>query len=199
MNPEIIELQQKIEDLTKLNAELMANKQEYIHVSRIKNKESGMTFLINQDTSLRDFYYYYKPELEPETSKTINRFENITPASEEEVNAFASNYYYELHLRNKGGLVMPLIVEWTFEDGSTEVDKISAYIWRKDENKVIKTFAKSKKVKSILIDPFKETADIDEGNNAWPTSVVPTQIELFKAKTAVRGQSTEDNPMKKKK
>jgi hypothetical protein len=94
---------------------------------------------------------------------------------------------------------MPLIVEWTFEDGSTEVDKISAYIWRKDENKVIKTFAKSKKVKSILIDPFKETADIDEGNNAWPTSVVPTQIELFKAKTAVRGQSTEDNPMKKKK
>ena len=174
-------------------------KQEYIHVSRIKNKESGMTFLINQDTSLRDFYYYYKPELEPETSKTINRFENITPASEEEVNAFASNYYYELHLRNKGGLVMPLIVEWTFEDGSTEVDKISAYIWRKDENKVIKTFAKSKKVKSILIDPFKETADIDEGNNAWPTSVVPTQIELFKAKTAVRGQSTEDNPMKKKK
>ena len=94
---------------------------------------------------------------------------------------------------------MPIIIEWTFEDGTTEVDKISAYIWRKDENKVIKTFAKPKKVVSILIDPFKETADIDEGNNSWPTLTIPKQIELFKAKATVRGQSTEDNPMKKKK
>jgi hypothetical protein len=50
-----------------------------------------------------------------------------------------------------------------------------------------------------LIDPFKETADINEANNTWPATATPTRIELFKAKAAVRGQSTEDNPMKKKK
>jgi hypothetical protein len=60
-------------------------------------------------------------------------------------------------------------------------------------------FAKSKKVSAILIDPFKETADINEANNTWPATATPTRIELFKAKAAVRGQSTEDNPMKKKK
>jgi hypothetical protein len=175
------------------------NKVEYIHVSRLRNKESGQLFLVDQDTSLRDFYYYYKPEEEPETTKTVNRYENISVVNEEELNVYAGNYYYELHLSNKGGLVMPVIIEWQFEDGSKEVDRISAYIWRKDENKVVKTFAKSKKVSAILIDPFKETADINEANNTWPATATPTRIELFKAKTAVRGQSTEDNPMKKKK
>jgi hypothetical protein len=175
------------------------NKVEYIHVSRLRNKESGQLFLVDQDTSLRDFYYYYKPEEEPETTKTVNRYENISVVNEEELNVYAGNYYYELHLSNKGGLVMPVIIEWQFEDGSKEVDRISAYIWRKDENKVVKTFAKSKKVSAILIDPFKETADINEANNTWPATATPTRIELFKAKAAVRGQSTEDNPMKKKK
>ncbi|MCG9881166.1 MAG: M1 family metallopeptidase, partial [Bacteroidia bacterium] len=175
-------------------------KPEFIHVSRIKNKASGEVFLIDQDTSLRDFYYYYKPDTTvAEEPKTINVYENITPVNEDEFKAYEGNYYYELHLKNKGGLVMPVIIQWNYEDGSSEVDKISAYIWRKDEHKVVKTFAKNKKVSSIVLDPFKETADIDEANNTWPSIETSSRIELFKAKAAVRGQSTEDNPMKKKK
>lgn len=176
------------------------DKPEFIHVSRLRNKESGETFLINQDTSLRDFYYYYKPDAEKEEEpKVINRYENITPVTESEFKDYAGNYFYELHLKNKGGLVMPVIIQWNFEDGSSEIDKISAYIWRKDEHKVVKTFVKNKKVSSIVLDPMKETADIDESNNTWPTTSSVSRIELFKAKAAVRGQSTEDNPMKKKK
>lgn len=118
----------------------------------------------------------------------MNRYENITPVTEAEIGKYKGNYYYELHFRNVGGLVMPIIIQWNFEDGTSEVDRISAYIWRKDEKQVVKTFVKNKQVKSIQLDPLKETADIQEGNNVWPAEQAPTKFELYKAKTLQRGQ-----------
>ena len=94
---------------------------------------------------------------------------------------------------------MPVIIQWNFEDGTKEVDYISAYIWRKNENNFVKTFAKDKKVISIQLDPFKETADIDEENNSWPKMEQPTRYELFKAKEQIRGASNGGNPMQKAK
>jgi hypothetical protein len=92
---------------------------------------------------------------------------------------------------------MPIIIQWNYKDGTTEVDRIHAYIWRKNEKNVVKTFAKNKEVTSILIDPFKETADIDEKNNTWNISATPSKFDVFKAKTTGRGQSTGGNPMQK--
>ena len=63
--------------------------------------------------------------------------------------------------QTKVGLVMPIIIEWTFADGTKEVDRIPAYIWRKNEEKVTKAFMKDKEVVQILIDPDRETADTD--------------------------------------
>jgi hypothetical protein len=171
---------------------------DFIHVSRLRNKQSGMVFLVDKDTSLRDFYYYYKEPKEEETTKTVNRYENITPVTEEDAKPYANMYYYELQMSNVGGLVMPIIVQWNYEDGTNEVEYISAYIWRKDENKVIKTFAKQKRVSSILLDPYKETADINEGNNSWPSKEAPSKFDLYKSKARTgRNQGNEDNPMKK--
>ncbi|MFX6031780.1 hypothetical protein ABTE99_19590, partial [Acinetobacter baumannii] len=77
---------------------------------------------------------------------------------------------------------MPIIVEFTYEDGTKETEKIPAQIWRKNENKVTKLFASLKKVKSIKLDPLRETADINEGNNSWPSGTVePSKFQLFKA------------------
>jgi hypothetical protein len=64
---------------------------------------------------------------------------------------------------------------------------------------VVKTFVKNKPVKSIQLDPLKETADIQEGNNVWPAEQAPTKFELYKAKTLQRGQFDDDNKMKKAK
>ena len=61
---------------------------------------------------------------------------------------------YELTFSNKGGLVMPIIIEWTYKDGSKEVNRIPVYIWRKNENKVTKYFLKNKEVASIKLDPM---------------------------------------------
>jgi hypothetical protein len=103
--------------------------------------------------------------------------------------------FYELSFSNVGGLVMPIILEWTYSDGSKEIDRIPAYIWRKNENRVTKVFAKDKQVVSVQMDPYRETADIDENNNSWPRKVTPSRFDLFKQQTAPRGASTGGNPM----
>ena len=76
---------------------------------------------------------------------------------------------------------------------------VLAYVWRKNEKEVSKTFLKNKKIVSILLDPYKETADIDEKNNTWNMKVEPSKFELYKAKNInnPRGQSTGQNPMQK--
>lgn len=170
--------------------------EEFIHVSRQRNLASGMVFLVDKDTSLRDFYYYYKPATDT-SSRRVNQYENNTPITDTDFAKFKDKYYYELHFSNKGGSVMPIIIEWTYEDSTKEVEYINAYIWRKNEKEVIKTFAKDKKVVGIKLDPYKETADIDERNNAWTKDLTPTSFDLFKAKTLGRGQYDDANPMKK--
>ena len=86
---------------------------------------------------------------------------------------------------------MPIIIEWTYKDGTKEVERIAVQIWRKNENKVIKTFMKSKEVAFIKLDPLRETADINEGNNGWNITEAPSKFQLFKARAgAGRGAST---------
>ena len=170
---------------------------EFEHVSKIRNKQSGMKFLVDTDTTLRDFYYYYQPVLDTASFFVRNEFANMEIPENEEMKKFENKFYYELHFTNKGGLVMPIIIQWNYKDGSSEVEYINAYIWRKNENKVTKTFSKDKEVTSIKIDPYRETADIDETNNAWPKEIIPSKFDLYKAKTVGRGEGNENNPMQR--
>ena len=91
---------------------------------------------------------------------------------------------YQIDFTNKGGLVMPIILEFTFEDGSKLNDKIPAQVWRHDEKNVSKTYYFDKKLKSIQLDPLKETADIDTSNNFWSsekiTSENTSKFQVFK-------------------
>ncbi len=169
-------------------------------VSKIRNRELGLKFLVDTDTTLRDFYYHYKPELKTELEKkAINRNENLEAVSDSAFANIKEKYYYEIYFTNKGGCVTPLIIQWNFKDGTTEIDRVNAYVWRKNEKSVVKTYAKNKEVVSIVFDPYKETCDIDEKNNSWNVKEVPSRFDLFKGKTVGRGQSTGGNPMQKAK
>jgi hypothetical protein len=75
---------------------------------------------------------------------------------------------YEVTLSNKGGLVMPVIIEWTFKDGSKQIDRIPAEVWRINESKVSKVFIKDKEVVNVVLDPQKETSDINVNDNVFP-------------------------------
>lgn len=170
-------------------------------ISKIRNREEGIVFMTDKDTTLRDFYWRYARGIEPyDTTKyeVVNDFP-IEGLNDEEKAKIANKHFYELHFSNKGGLVMPIIIEWTFTDGTKEVDRIPAQVWRHNENKVTKFFMKDKEVASIKLDPMRETADIDESNNVWGKDVAPepSRFNVFKQKRAARGQSVGINPMQK--
>lgn len=93
---------------------------------------------------------------------------------------------------------MPIIIEWTYTDGSTEVERIPAYIWRKNEQNVTKAFMKNKEVVQIRLDPFGETADTDVDNNYFPRTNNPSRFELFRSRgSGARGQASGTNPMQR--
>jgi hypothetical protein len=153
-------------------------------LSKIRNrKDSTIVYETDRDTTLRDFYWRYARGIEPyDTAKyeiTIPAMkgEELTP---EEKEKYGNRHMYELTFSNKGGLVMPIILEWTYADGTTEYEKIPAQVWRLNESKVIKTFLKNKEVKSVKLDPYRETADINESNNGWNTISAPSKFSVFK-------------------
>jgi hypothetical protein len=87
---------------------------------------------------------------------------------------------YEVTFANKGGLVMPVIIEWTYKDGTKEIERIPAEIWRLNENVATKTFVKDKEVVNIVLDPKGETADVSLQNNVFPRKNEPSQFDKFK-------------------
>ena len=168
-------------------------------ISKIRNRnDKSIVFLTDVDTTLRDFYWRYDRGLEPYDSVTkqpamaMPAAEGLTDAEKAK---YATANLYEVSFLNKGGLVMPIILEFTFEDGTKETQRLPAQIWRKNENKVTKVFLTSKKAVSIQLDPMRETADIDESNNKWPNVSAPSKFALFKSKGFTRGQSIGLSPM----
>ena len=75
---------------------------------------------------------------------------------------------------------MPIIVEWTFDDGTKEKQYIPAEIWKSNENEVTKVFAKQKKVVNILVDLDKETADVFLDDNTFPRVDSKSRFDSFK-------------------
>jgi hypothetical protein len=169
------------------------------HISRARNRAAGEKFAVEQDTSLQDFYSKWNrfDVTEEEKATYDNMYASLSPDDKKLYDS--KKNFYEVSFTNLGGLVMPLIIEWTYADGTKETERISAYIWRKDEGKVKKVFAKDKEVVAIKLDPLRETGDIDESNNSWPRVAAPTRFEMFKLQQGVRGASTGGNPMQKAK
>ena len=88
--------------------------------------------------------------------------------------------FYEITFTNGGGLVSPIIIEFTYKDGTKEVEKIPAEIWRMNENVATKVFVKDKEVVNIALDPHRETADTEADNNFFPKREVKSRFEQFK-------------------
>jgi len=100
-------------------------------------------------------------------------------SSEEKATMKAPKYFYELKFEKPGDLVMPIIVEFEFEDGTKERKQFPAQIWRKNDNEVTKVFPTRKSIKKITIDPDQETADVNLSNNSWPKTT-ENKFERFK-------------------
>src|SRR5690606_14952236 len=90
---------------------------------------------------------------------------------------------YEVTLSNKGGVVMPVLIEWTVKGGSKQIDRIPGEIWRISETKVNKIFVKDKEGASVVLDPLEETSDINTEDNVFPKPADQTsKFDEFKKK-----------------
>ena len=85
--------------------------------------------------------------------------------------------YYIFEFSNKGGLVMPIPLEITYEDGTKELIRIPVEVWRKNSNKT-KWLKRSKlKITQAVIDPYWEIGDTQIENNYYPTRLIPARLK----------------------
>jgi len=118
------------------------------------------------------------PDFKPNMKKAFNS-KNIKPlddylqanfSADERAKLTEPKYFYQVTFDKPGGLVMPIIVELTFEDGTKENQTFPAQIWRLNDAEVTRTFATQKMISKIVLDPKAETADVDTTNNTWPAA-----------------------------
>ncbi|PHK97299.1 aminopeptidase [Neolewinella marina] len=162
------------------------------NISSIRNEQEITQTYDEIDTTLRDFYTDY----DPFEATVIDRDEYhhyLQGLSEAERAVLQANkYYYELTFENIGGLVMPIILEFTFADGTKEVLRIPAEIWRMGTEEVTKVFPFTQQVKSIVLDPFLETADTDTSNNYYPSKPAVNRFDLYQSR-----ERNGENPMQR--
>jgi len=156
----------------------------------VQRNRASMQSMVEKDPSMRDFYSDYDPYAEtPEDEKNYETYkENLNDREEAFLNA--SDYFIQLDFKNIGGMIMPLIIQFNFEDGSSEIKRIPAEIWSRNNLKTSKVFVFKKNVVSVELDPYLETADCDLGNNHWPSKRVPSRFELYKS-----SRQSRPNPM----
>lgn len=164
------------------------------------NKRDLPTTAVERNKALEDFYNNYDPNaIVPSDKKAYDQY--MSGLGEKEKAFMAKGlHFYQLDFANKGGLVMPLIIQFNFEDGTSEVKRIPAEIFRLNDQKVSKVFALAKPVVSVELDPQEETADTDRENNFFPRKAVPSRFELFKQSGGGRWSGGSGmNPMQKAK
>jgi hypothetical protein len=164
-------------------------------ISLMRDKEAGMITVVDTDPKASDFYTTYDPY--KVTSLDVKEYEEYIKrlTEEEKAELNADKFYYEVTVDNVGGLIMPVIIEFEFIDGTKRQIHIPAEIWKRSEPSITKVFSLEKEAKSITLDPLLETADVELNNNFWPARIVPSKFELFK-----QGQPrSEENPMQRAK
>jgi len=144
------------------------------------NKESKIEMYVEKDSSALDFYNSYDKYAVTDSDK--NGYEYMKTQTEQgEQDAMNDNsYFYELNIKNNGKLIMPILLHFTYEDGSEFDEKLPAQIWRFNQKEITKVFHFDKKIKSIEIDRFQETSDINVNNNSWPRKVAKSRFEVYK-------------------
>jgi hypothetical protein len=150
--------------------------ENFLKTRRRRNRIEGpMVYMIAEGSES------FKPELNKafdiKDCKALDEYVQATFTKEEQVKLKTPKYFYQVTFDKPGALVMPIIVELTFEDGTTEMHHFPAQIWRMNDKTANRTFATDKVVIKIMVDPKEETADVDTSNNSWPKSETKSKFE----------------------
>jgi hypothetical protein len=160
------------------------------HIGYQRNKD--VHTVVKSDSTMKDFYNSYNPDKPTKQQEEVyaKTEESLTLKQKEILNS--GKFAYEAEFENIGGLIMPLILEVTFEDESTEVLRIPAEVWIKSETKFSKVMIFDKKAVKIELDPFYEMADTDRDNNFWPAAKQESRFEGYQQRRQ-RGNPMQQN------
>lgn len=149
-------------------------------VSLADMRNKSLPKRIDQVEGLKDFYNTYDEFAV--TDKDKEKYKKfVSSLKDDEKSALNKDFrFYVLKLKNLGGLVMPVILEVSYADGTKEEMRIPAEIWRRNNIAVGKMLVTRKEIKSVQLDPHLETADADLTNNSWPRQTPKTRFQLFK-------------------
>lgn len=150
--------------------------EEFMKTRRRRDSNPGAMVYMIADGSA-DFKSDMNKPFKIKDYKALDDYVNQNFTPEEKAKLKEPKYFYQVTFDKPGGLVMPIIVELTFEDGTTETQKFPAQIWRMNDKEVSRTFATDKAVTKIVVDPKQETADIDITNNTWPKTEVKSKFD----------------------
>ena len=143
-----------------------------------RNRWRSLIFLDQLENDLEN----NKENQPTENSKLLNNYLKENYSKEQIENLNVPNFYYEIIFEKPGGLVMPIIIDIEYDDGTIERKKYPAQVWRKNDSEVRKVLTSNKRILSINLDPDKETADIDTSNNSWPEKEIESEFDKFKSK-----------------
>ena len=155
-----------------------------------RNRDAGMRTWVERNADVRDFYD--ENDEFTVTNKERNAYNSFLEGLEEwerealDKAVSEERNYYLVEFANKGGLVMPIILDVEYADGATEQIRYPAEIWRKSPKMVKKLLVTDREIVSLTIDPSMETADADLENNFYPRRLVPSRIESFKSSSSSR-------------
>jgi hypothetical protein len=156
-------------------------------------RNRSLAKLVDQNPNLKDFYNGYDAlNVTEQDRKAYQAF--LASLSEKERELYKTGLnFYSVSLKNAGGLVMPVIFEIEYADGTKEEMRIPAEIWRKNNLQTAKLIVTPKEIKSLTLDPHLETADADLTNNHYPRRPVKSRFQLFKER------QNAPNPMQQEK
>ena len=165
------------------------------HVGRARNEV--IRTMVDEVPATRDFYNSYNPfEVSDADGEAYDRYR--AGLSEEEAALLDAGYhFYGVTFENQGGLLMPLVLRFTLEDGTEEVKRIPAEVWLKNEDEFTKWFNFTQPVVQITLDPFLEMADTDRSDNYWPAMQEPSKFDVYSRGATSRWQRNgRSNPMR---
>lgn len=165
------------------------------HVGRARNEV--IRTMVDEVPATRDFYNRYNPfEVSAADREAYERYR--AGLSEEEAALLDAGYhFYGVTFENQGGLIMPLVLRFTLEDGTEEVKRIPAEVWLKNEDEFTKWFNFTQPVVQITLDPFLEMADTDRSDNYWPAMQEPNKFDVYSRGATSRWERNgRSNPMR---
>jgi hypothetical protein len=165
------------------------------HVGRARNEV--IRTMVDEVPATRDFYNSYNPfEVSAADREAYDRYR--AGLSEQEAALLDAGYhFYGVTFENQGGLIMPLVLRFTLEDGTEEVKRIPAEVWLKNEDEFTKWFNFTQPVVQITLDPFLEMADTDRSDNYWPAMQEPNKFDVYSRGATSRWERNgRSNPMR---